>query len=89
MSQTIDDESPDSTESSGRPARLRVPLRNMGDVQLELARLYRMVKRGDLSTADGKRMADILQILARVIDGGEVERRLVALEEDQKRQWMQ
>lgn len=89
MAHTTYDESHANTDSPGRPARFRVPLRNMEDVQLELARLYRMVKRGELSTADGKRMADILQILARVIDGGEMERRLLALEEEQKRGWMQ
>ena len=89
MDMTNDEETPASAESRSRPARLRVPLRDMHDVQLELARLYREMKRGTIPAQDGSRMANVLQILARVMEGGQLEQRLAALEEADKRRWVQ
>ncbi len=34
--------------------RLRIPLRNADDVRRELSRLYRQMKSGEISPADGK-----------------------------------
>lgn len=64
--------------------RLRLPLRNMGDLQNELARLYRSAKVGDVPVTDASRLANILQILGRLIEGTELERRIAQLEEAQK-----
>lgn len=60
--------------------RLRLPLRCMGDVQNELARLYRSAKAGDVAVGDASRLANILQILGRLIEGTQLEQRIAALE---------
>lgn len=78
-----------SVGSSARPGRIRIPLRNLDEVQRELARLYRDMRGGAIETQDGSRLANVLQILARVIDGGEIERRLAAIEESDKRRFVQ
>lgn len=84
---SIEDEAEHRANSgtAGRPGRVRVPLRNLDEVQRELARLYRDMRGGAIETQDGSRMANVLQILARVIEGGQIEQRLAALEEAQRR----
>ena len=62
------------------PKRLRLPLRNISDLQNELARIYRAAKRGDVPVVDASRLANILQILGRLIEGSDLERRLETLE---------
>nr|NMG32363.1 hypothetical protein [Aromatoleum evansii] len=64
--------------------RLRLPLRNLADVQRELSRLYRSAKVGEVAVADASRLANILQIVARLIEGADLERRISDLEEAQK-----
>ncbi|WP_418646875.1 hypothetical protein ACNQFN_14815 [Thauera butanivorans] len=53
----------------------------MVDLQNELARLYRAAKAGDMAVADASRLANILQILARLIEGADLEKRIAALEQ--------
>ncbi|TVT58439.1 MAG: hypothetical protein FHK80_07220 [Azoarcus sp. PHD] len=57
-----------------------MPLRNLADLQNELARLYRGAKSGDVPVADASRLANILQILARLVEGADLEQRIAALE---------
>lgn len=75
------------TEDEGTPPspRQRLPLNTAGDVRRELARLYREVraarqKQDPLSVADASRMANILQILGRLIEISDLEGRVEALE---------
>jgi hypothetical protein len=63
--------------------RLRLPLRSIDDVKAELARLYREGKAGRRDVADVSKLANVLQILGRLIEGAEIERRLQALEDQQ------
>lgn len=65
--------------------RLRLPLRSMGDLQNELARLYRAAKAGDVPVGDASRLANILQILARLIEGKDLEARIQKLEQHHDR----
>lgn len=60
--------------------RLRLRLATIDDVKTELARLYREVKAGTRETTDGSRMANMLLILGRLIEGSDLEKRLAALE---------
>lgn len=60
--------------------RLRLPLATMEDVRRELARLYREGKSGRREVADVSKLANVLQILARVIEGSTLEARIEALE---------
>ncbi|MBK6864097.1 MAG: hypothetical protein IPG91_11190 [Ideonella sp.] len=65
----------------GREPRLRLPLKNMDDVKAELARLYREGKAGRRDVADVSRLANVLSILGRLIEGVELAARVEALEE--------
>lgn len=67
------------------PRRLRTRLKNIDDVCKELGRLYREARAGLVEVQDASRLANMLQILARCIEGGELERRLEALEKGHDR----
>lgn len=63
------------------PPRLRLPLTTANDVRRELARLYREGKAGLRDIQDVSRLANVLQILNRVIEGSEFEQRIERLED--------
>jgi hypothetical protein len=63
------------------PSSLRVgPLETASDVKREAGRLYRAARRGEVPPADASRLASVLALLVRVIEGAEIEARLAALE---------
>lgn len=66
------------------PARLRLPLATIEDVRRELARLYREGKSGRREVSDVSKLANVLMILSRVIEGSSVEARIEALEAAQQ-----
>jgi len=55
-------------------------LHDLKSVRQELGHLYRQAKLGDIDVQDASRLANILQILARIIQGTDIEERLAALE---------
>jgi len=61
--------------------RLRIPLRTVDDVSRELARLYRQMKAGQIATADGTKLAYVLNLLRQAIETGQLEQRIEALEQ--------
>lgn len=76
-----------ASKDSGAPTpRLRVPLRDQRDVARELARLYRSARAGLVPVGDASKLAHILHVLARVLDGGDLELRIEALESQQQPQ---
>lgn len=62
------------------PPRLRLKLATIDDVRRELARLYREAKSGTRNVQDASRLAHVLSVLARLIEGADLERRVQALE---------
>lgn len=62
------------------PARMRLKLATAEDVRRELARLYREGKSGQRDVADVSRLANVLQILSRCIETGDLEARINELE---------
>jgi len=56
------------------------PLETVADVKREAAELYRRACRGEVSAGGASRLAGLLALSARVIEGGELEARLDALE---------
>ena len=62
------------------PPRLRCKLSTVKDVRGELARLYREGKAGQRDIADVSRLANVLSILGRMIEGADFEDRLQKLE---------
>lgn len=70
-----------AAEPRGGDKRLRLPLRTVDDIKTELARLYREGKAGRRAVADVSKLANVLGILGRVIELGEFEARIKALED--------
>jgi len=58
----------------------RTPLKTAENVRAELARLYREARTGDIEVSDASRLGNLLHILARLIETGDLEKRLEALE---------
>lgn len=66
------------------PSRVvRAKLDTIGDVKAQLARLFREARGGRIATQDATRLASILALLGRMIEGSDLEARLAALEEKQ------
>lgn len=59
-------------------------LTKIGGVKRELARLYAEARAGDIDVSDASKLANLLQILARVIETSDLEKRLEALEKAQR-----
>jgi phage terminase small subunit len=59
------------------------PLETVADVRREAAELYRRACRGEVSAGGASRLAGLLTLSARVIEGAEIETRLDALERRQ------
>lgn len=65
------------------PPRRRLPLNTAGDVRRELARLYREFHSKARDVSDASRLANMLQIMGRVIETSDLEKRLAAIEASQ------
>jgi hypothetical protein len=52
----------------------------IADVRLEASRLYRATRRGDVPAVDASRMASVLSLISRLIEGSDFEQRLAAIE---------
>ena len=63
------------------PGALRSsPLKTVQNVGIEIARVYRKVKRGEINTSDGYRMVMILSVLKTCLESSALEQQLAALE---------
>lgn len=64
------------------PSRVvRAKLDTIGDVKTQLGRIFREARGGRIATQDATRLASILAMLGRMIEGSDLENRLAALEE--------
>ena len=72
---------PDSTAAPpSSPRRLRLKLATVEDVRRELGRVYREARAGQRNVSDASRLAHVLAVLARLIEGSDLEKRIAALE---------
>jgi len=71
-----------SAVPSPKPAKkvVRLRLDTSRDCQRALARLIRATMAGTVETQDLSRYANAIAVLARLIEGGDIEKRLEALE---------
>lgn len=60
--------------------RQRLPLKSAEDVRRELARLYREARGKRMDVSDASRLANILQILGRLIETSDLEARVIEVE---------
>jgi hypothetical protein len=64
-----------------RQRRHRVgKLSNSTMVSVEIARIYRQCRRGEMDTSEGYRYANILSILAKCLEQSSIEQRMAELE---------
>ena len=70
----------DENDDTPHPLKVRVKLNTVGDVQRELAKLYRLARSKQMDVADASKLANILLMLARLMEGSSLEARLEALE---------
>lgn len=71
---------PDRQELARHPTRVR-RLNSLAGVRRELCKLYWDAREGQIPTQDASRLAFILSALARIIESGELVRRIERLEE--------
>jgi hypothetical protein len=78
---------PHVAQTPAAPAapRLRLRLTNIDEVKRELARLYRETRAKRVDTQEASRMANMLSILGRLIEGSDLEARLSAMEREQQK----
>jgi len=60
--------------------RIRVRLDTVADARREVAKLYRMAREGEIEISDASKLANILALIARMVEGSDLEARLEALE---------
>ena len=60
--------------------RYRCQLETMGDVKREMAKVYREARSNMIDVSDGSKLVYTLGTIGKVIEGGEFEKRLEALE---------
>ena len=53
-------------------------------VRREAARLYNQARRGEISASDASKLGNLLALIGRLIEGGELERRIAALEAQER-----
>lgn len=60
--------------------RVRVRLETVQDARKEMSKLYREARAGKIDVQDASRLANILMLIGRMIEGSDLEQRLEALE---------
>ena len=68
------------------PRRVRTKLGTITEVTRELARLYREARGAKLGTSDASKLANILALMGRLIEGSELEARVAAIERQRSRE---
>ncbi len=68
-------------EGSPPQGRLRLRLNTIDDVKKELGRLYREARANRVDSQTASRLANMLSILGRLIEGADLEERLARIEE--------
>lgn len=62
------------------PKRKRTKLADCRSIRSELGRVYRQARSGEIDTTTATRLAYILDLMSRMIERGELEDRIAALE---------
>ena len=62
------------------PTHPRIDLKTIDDVRVEMARVYRDMRTNRIETSDGTKLAFVLAQLGKLIESGEIEKRLEAVE---------
>ena len=74
----------DNSSDISIPTPYRIDLKSIDDVRLEMARVYRAMKSGEIPSSDGTRFVYVLSQIGRLIELHEIEKRLSILESIKK-----
>lgn len=77
-------ESRADASEGGQPPRLRLPLTTIDDVRREMGRIYREGRSGRRDVGEVSKLANVLSLLGRLIEGAEIEARIAKLEAMQR-----
>ena len=68
--------------SSGRldPTPVKIDLKTIDDERLEMAKVYRAMKGGNIETSDGTKLVYVLGQIGKMIEAHDIEQRLSVLE---------
>jgi hypothetical protein len=75
------DDTNNATDGAKPRQRKRTPLKTAENVRAELARLYRQARAGSIEVGDASKLGNLLQVLGRMIETSDLEKRLEKLEE--------
>jgi hypothetical protein len=81
-----DDEDANDAAAEGSGAiplpgrRVRLRLDSLARVRFELTRIYRQARDGERDVSDASKLAHILVAIGRILEGGDLEKRIEALE---------
>lgn len=70
----------DNSQEVSTPTLYRIDLKSIDDVRLEMAKVYRSMKSGEIPSSDGTRFVYVLSQIGKLIEVYEVEKRLSILE---------
>jgi hypothetical protein len=72
-------------DDSADPPRRRLRLDSLDRVRRELVKIYRQGRDGDRDVSDASKLANILTMIARILEGSDLEKRITALEQQRDR----
>ena len=75
----------DDVDDSADPPRRRLRLDSLDRVRRELVKIYRQGRDGDRDVSDASKLANILTMIARILEGSDLEKRIAALEQTRDR----
>jgi hypothetical protein len=71
----------DDADEGGDPPRRRLRLDSLDRVRRELVKIYRQGRDGERDVSDASKLANILTMIARILEGSDLEKRIAALEQ--------
>jgi hypothetical protein len=82
-----DDPTNHDADENGDPPRpgRRLRLDSLDRVRRELVKIYRQGRNGDRDVGDASKLANILTMIARILEGSDLEKRITALEQQRDR----
>lgn len=70
----------DNSQEVSTPTPYRIDLKSIDDVRLEMAKVYRSMKSGEIVSSDGTRFVYVLSQIGKMIEVHDIEQRLAVLE---------
>lgn len=83
MSKSTDTKTPVTIDGKSMeliPPPAKIDLKSIDDVRLEMARVYRQMKSGEIETSDGTKLVYVLSQIGKMIEVHDIEKRIELLE---------